>query len=290
MKACRVALLQMSSGVDLETNMGTVEQALKEAAAQGAELVVLPECVASFGGGKVSRAVEQVRQGAVRQRLGALCATHALWLVAGTLPVVDAASGDPRAFSRCFVFDSRGQEVSYYDKIHLFDVDVADTTGRYRESSDYQPGRHLTLIDTPWGRLAPLVCYDLRFPELFRALALQGAEIFSLPSAFTAVTGQAHWEPLIRARAIENGAYLLAANQCGQQGARATWGHSMVVDPWGKLCGSAGSTPQLLVVDLEPAILQQARQSIPSLQHHQLPPGWYPLPTRLWTPNGSIND
>ncbi|WP_426416076.1 carbon-nitrogen hydrolase family protein [Aestuariirhabdus sp. LZHN29] len=290
MKACRIALVQMNSGVDITENVCRAETAIAEASARGAQLVVLPECFASFGGGELDDVVQSLYDADVVGHLSRLCATYCVWLVAGTLPVTLAEEDDRRAHSRCFVFDSRGQEVSYYDKIHLFDVDVADTTGCYRESVDYQPGGHLTLIETPWGKLAPLICYDLRFPELFKALALQGAEIFCLPSAFTAVTGQAHWEPLLRARAIESGAYVLAANQCGQQGSRTTWGHSMVVDPWGKVCESAGADPQLVIADLEPNTQLQARQSIPSLQHHKLEKGWYPLPTRHDAPSGANNE
>ncbi|MCL6415218.1 carbon-nitrogen hydrolase family protein [Aestuariirhabdus sp. Z084] len=287
MQRCRIALAQMNSVADLKENLDNAERLIIEAGHQGADLIVLPECFASFGGGSVAEVAKTIEQAGVIARLSSLSARHGVWLVAGTLPMVEDGNPDIRAFSRCLVFDSQGREVSYYDKVHLFDVDVADTTGRYRESSDYQPGQHLSLIDTPWGKLAPLVCYDLRFPELFKALALNGAEIICLPSAFTAVTGQAHWEPLIRARAIENALYVLAVNQCGQTGSRKTWGHSMVVDPWGEICACAGDDVELVLVDLRPDTLVKARESIPSLNHHKLATGWYPLPVRTNDPNGS---
>lgn len=280
MKPCRLAVVQMNSGIDVTENLQHVQQRVADAVAQGAQLVVLPECFSSYGGGDLAGLVDQLRQLNVEQWLSDLSKAHSVWLVAGTIPVASSDPGDDRVCSRCLVFDSQGREVSYYDKIHLFDVSVADSTGNYRESKDYQPGRHAAMFDTPWGRISPLICYDLRFPELFKCLAVQGVEIFCLPSAFTAVTGAAHWETLLRARAIENSAFVVAANQCGTHGQRSTWGHSMIVDPWGRVQMDAGESPGVLVADLESAELDRVRNSIPSLQHHKLSGSWYPLP--IW--------
>lgn len=288
MKDFCVGIVQLNSGTSVESNLQEARRGVAEAVEQGARLVVLPECFASYGNDDLPRLLERLKQLEIESWLSELSRSLGVWLIAGTIPVMGGDPEDDRVCSRCLVFDSQGREVSYYDKIHLFDVSVADDCGQYRESRDYQPGQHVALIDTPWGRIAPLVCYDLRFPELFKVLALNGAELFFLPSAFTAVTGSAHWDVLLRARAIESGAFVIAANQCGTHGQRKTWGHSMVVNPWGQVVKSANGSPRVLVVELDSAELDRARESIPSLQHHKLSGIWYPLP--IWLNGQPLTD
>ncbi len=288
MKSVCVGIVQLNSGASVESNLQQAQRGITEAVEQGAQLVVLPECFASYGDGGLQGLLEQLQRLKIEGWLSELSQSLGVWLIAGTIPVTGGDPDDDRVCSRCLVFDSQGREVSYYDKIHLFDVSVADDTGQYRESRDYQPGKHTALIDTPWGRIAPLICYDLRFPELFKVLALSGAELFFLPSAFTAVTGSAHWKVLLRARAIENGAFVIAANQCGSHGQRKTWGHSMVVNPWGQVVTSAAEVPRVLVVKLDSTELDRARESIPSLQHHKLSGTWYSLP--IWLNGQPLTD
>lgn len=233
-----IAAIQLCSGNDLERNWIEVQQRLREAAAAGAQLAVLPENFVIFE-------ATQYRQVATRlpellERLGALARELDLWIVAGTLPAAIRRDGeavaDGRVRSACFVIDSDGEVVARYDKMHLFDVDVADAHGSYRESATFEPGHDVICVDTPVGRLGLAVCYDLRFPELFRALAEQGAELITVPAAFTYVTGAAHWQVLLRARAIENQVYVIGAAQGGEHSAtRRTYGHSQIIDPWGRV-------------------------------------------------------
>ncbi len=200
------------------------------------QLVVLPECVLLFGGHE-SQQLELVGESTInplKVALSELAAEFQVYLVAGSIPV---QADEQRVFSRCYLFDPQGQTLGQYDKLHLFDVDVEDGTGSYRESDTFCPGKHITVVDTPIGKIGLAICYDLRFPEMFQAMREAGAEIIALPAAFTKVTGEAHWQTLIQARAIETQCYLLAAAQWGQhsQGGRETWGQSMIVDPWGEI-------------------------------------------------------
>jgi predicted amidohydrolase len=172
-----------------------------------------------------------------------------------------------KAANRGFVIDPRGDIVARYDKIHMFDVDLANGES-YRESNNYRPGELGVVTDLPWGRLGVTICYDLRFPALYRALAEAGATMLAIPSAFTKQTGEAHWHVLMRARAIENGSFVLAAAQGGQhENGRATFGHSLIVDPWGRILAEGGTEPGIIIAEIDPAEVATARSRIPSLQH-----------------------
>lgn len=251
-KSFTVCTVQMTSTDDLSANLDWLDRLLAETDLSSVQMLVLPETFALFGVKDQSVLAQQERQflGPVGQRVRHWAKTYRLWIVAGTIPVRHAEETLPRA--RCHVIDSEGELVGYYDKIHLFDAQVGDRQGAYRESDSYGAGSEVVTLSTPWGRLGLAVCYDLRFPELFRALNDQGADFVTLPSAFTARTGEAHWEPLCRARAIENGFSVIAVNQCGDHDVkRSTWGHSMVVDAWGNTQDMAQSIGcQCFTIDL----------------------------------------
>ncbi len=275
MQDVKAAVIQMVSGRDPSANLAAAARLLADAAKQGAQLAVLPENFAVFSAADVQVHAEQAgdEHAPFQQFLAQQARQHGLWLVGGSIPLrADSDDGDARIFSSCLVYAPDGSLRARYDKIHLFDVDVADAQGRYRESHHFRPGSRVVTVDTPFGRMGLAICYDLRFPELFRALAAeQGAEIFVLPSAFTRVTGAAHWEILLRARAIENGCFLLAAGQGGQHDARReTYGHSMMIDPWGEVLALHESGDGVAVATLSAARLADIRAKLPVLQHRRL--------------------
>jgi nitrilase len=264
----RAAVVQLNSGPDPQANLATIAELVAEAAAGGARLVVLPEnCTAMVRGDEARLALaEPDGRGAVQQALAALAARHALWLVAGTLPI---AAPDGRAFASCLVFRPDGSRAARYDKVHLFDVEVPGGEV-HRESRATAPGRSAVVVETPAGVLGLSVCYDLRFPELYRALVERGATLLAVPAAFTAVTGAAHWEVLLRARAIEDQCYVLAAAQDGQHpGGRQTHGASMIIDPWGEVLACRAHGPGVLLADIDPARLVGLRQRFPVLEHRR---------------------
>ncbi len=270
MRSLSAAVVQLNSGIDLSANLETAEALIAAAAEDGAQLILLPECFALIGSREGSRALaeaEASEQGPVRQALADWARRYAVWLVAGSLPV---RQGD-RSRARCLVYDNGGHECVHYDKIHLFDVDLDDATGSYRESDEYAPGDVAVLIETPWGKLGLSICYDLRFPELYRELARRGAEIICVPAAFTRLTGAAHWDTLLRARAIENQCFILAANQTGSHpGPRQTWGHSQIIDPWGERLIDCGEAVGYGLAQLDAARLDKVRRDIPCGAHRRL--------------------
>lgn len=267
-----LAVIQMTSQPELVVNLAAARHLLECAARQGARLAVLPENFASLGHPDI-RAVaraEACGEGPILPWLARTARELGLWLVAGTLPLPPDDHPDARPRACSLLFDDGGRRVARYDKLHLFDVEVADGRGSYRESDDYAPGEQVVVADTPFGRLGLSVCYDLRFPELYTELRRQGAELISVPSAFTRGTGQAHWETLLRARAIETQCYLLAAAQGGEHaGGRQTHGHAAIVDPWGRLLCRDESDEGLLL--LEPDAAEQAaiRQRMPVQLHRR---------------------
>ncbi|MCX4028206.1 carbon-nitrogen hydrolase family protein [Endozoicomonas sp. SM1973] len=272
--AAQLAVLQMNSSDKVEGNLIQAEKLIQQAAYRGAKVIVLPECFASYAGKDTLQIAKQESDsnGPIRQLLARLAAQHKVWLIGGSIPFLPKEnSADRRAFSACFVYNDKGKELGQYSKIHLFDVTVSDSKGQYQESKEYMSGSHLLIVDTPIGRLAPLICYDLRFPELFRALINYGVEIICLPSAFTAVTGAAHWDVLMRARAIENFCYMAGADQAGiHADGRETFGHSMIVDPWGKVIAAAETDqPEVIMAEVDLNRLHQLRGRMPSLKHRQ---------------------
>ncbi len=267
-----LAVIQMATGAEVAHNLARARQLLEQAAEAGARLAVLPENFAAMGRDdlpSLGRA-EAMGEGPILPWLKQAARDLRLWIVAGTLPLPpdDCPQGKPNACS--LLIDELGQRVARYDKLHLFDADVADSRGRYRESDDYAAGSQVVVADTPLGRLGMSVCYDLRFAELYAALRAAGAELISVPSAFTAVTGEAHWTALIRARAIETQCYVLAAAQGGEHpGGRITHGHSSIVDPWGRLLCEQPSGEAALLAERD-AIEQAAiRQRMPVQRHRR---------------------
>ena len=269
----RVAAVQMNSGPTVDANLTRCAALLAEAAAAGSRLVVLPENFSLMPPGDADRiaAAESEDRGTVQGFLSSQAAQLGLWLVGGTLPL--RAQGGARVRASSLVYDDRGRRVARYDKIHLFDVEL-DNDEAYRESDAIEPGPvagNLVCVDTPVGRLGLSVCYDLRFPELYRGLSQAGAELFAVPSAFTATTGAAHWEQLLRARAIENLAYVVAPGQWGEHASgRRTHGHSLIVDPWGRILARMEDGEGVITADVDRDQLTSLRRRFPALQHRRI--------------------
>lgn len=265
-----VAAIQMTSGGNLEANLAQAEALIQQAVAQGAKLLVLPEYFAYHGCRDIPAIArqEQTPDGPARQFLAEQARRHQVWLVGGTIPV--AATADKRATASCFVVNDQGQEVACYRKMHLFDVEVGDAKGSYRESDDYCHGDQPVVVDTPFGRLGLSVCYDLRFPELYRYLADQGAEIIVVPSAFTAKTGEAHWQLLLQARAVENLSYVIGANMGDRfHPKRPTWGGSTIIDPWGQIQAQLDDGPGVITAEVDLDYLKKLRQKMPVYEHRR---------------------
>jgi predicted amidohydrolase len=265
-----LAVIQMVSQADVLANLAQARLLLEQAAAKGARLAVLPENFAAMGRSDLAELGrrEAVGEGPILPWLYQTARDLGLWIVAGTLPLPpDAQPGaKPRACS--LLIDEYGQRVARYDKLHLFDVEVGDSHGCYRESDDFAYGEQVVVADTPLGRLGLTVCCDLRFPELFSALREAGAELISLPAAFTAVTGAAHWQVLTRARAIETQCYVLAAGQGGSHpGGRETFGHSAIINPWGRVLAEQDSGQAVLVAARDAAEQAAIRQRMPVARH-----------------------
>ncbi len=267
----RVAAIQMNSGADVAANLAQAERLLGDAAADGCTVAVLPENFALMparGRDKVKHA-EEPGKGPIQEFLGDVARRHKLWVVGGSMPLV---SPEPdRVYGACPVFDQEGKKRAIYRKIHLFDVDLPDSDQSYRESHSMYAGDDPIVVETPAGILGLTICYDLRFPELFRQLVNGGAKLFSVPAAFTNVTGIAHWHTLLRARAIENLAYVVAAGQYGQHpDGRTTFGHSLIVDPWGKVLAELPDGAGHLVADIDTAKLEKLRNEFPVLKNRRL--------------------
>ena len=266
------AVIQMTTSPDVEANLATARGLLERAHAQGAVLAALPENFAIMGRKESDKvAVAEIAgEGPIQAFLGHTARELGMWIVGGTIPLRDEAE-QGRVAAASLVFDERGRNVARYDKIHLFDVDIPGREERYRESATVVPGVQPMVTTTPLGRLGMAVCYDVRFPELFRVLQAQGAEVFSLPSAFTAPTGRAHWELLVRARAVENLCYVLAPAQSGtHENGRETYGDSMIVDPWGHVVARvAEAGPGLAVAEIDRTLQHELRGRFPALAHRK---------------------
>jgi len=264
----RIAAVQMVSGTDVAANLDSAERLVRFAAERGARLVLLPEYfpVLSSDESVKLHVAETAGAGPVQDRLAALARDESVWLVAGTIPI---KTGDPEHVrNTCLVFDDRGRQVARYDKIHLFNLSLGAES--FCESRTIEPGSEPVAVETPVGRVALSVCYDLRFPELYRRLL--PFDVLCMPAAFTATTGRAHWEVLLRARAIENQCYVLAAGQGGTHpGGRRTHGHSMIVDPWGEVLDLLPEGPGVVIADIDTDRLQQVRRDLPALANRVLP-------------------
>jgi predicted amidohydrolase len=266
------AVIQMTSSPDVEANLATARGLLERARAQGAVLAALPENFAIMGHKEADKVAvaEPAGEGPIQAFLGHCARELGMWIVGGTIPIRDETQPG-RVAAACLVFDERGRSVARYDKIHLFDVDIPGREERYRESATIVAGAQPVVTTTPLGRLGMAVCYDMRFPELFRVLQAQGAEVFCLPSAFTAPTGRAHWELLLRARAVENLCYVLAPAQSGMHdNGRETYGDSMIVDPWGHVIARVAEPgPGLAVAQIDRTLQQELRGRFPALAHRK---------------------
>jgi len=268
----RVAAVQMASGPNISANLMEAARLIAVAAKDhGAKLVVLPENFALVGLSEQDkvRIREAEGSGPIQDFLANQAARHGVWLVGGTIPL--KAHDPQKVRAACMLWDERGRRVAHYDKMHLFDVHIAQTGENYAESLTIESGHRPVVVDTPFGKLGLAVCYDLRFPELFRAMLEQGMEVLAVPSAFTAVTGMAHWEILVRARAVENLSYVIAAAQGGYHAnGRETYGDSMIVDPWGVVLDRLPRGSGVVSAAIEPARLQSIRHNFPAIQHRRL--------------------
>jgi predicted amidohydrolase len=262
----RVGLIQMCSGRSAQRNVDAAAALIGEARAAGAQYVLTPEMTNIMEADRASflAAIAPEEEDASLAAFRDLARAHDLFIHVGSLAV---RISPEKAANRSFLINPRGEIVSRYDKIHMFDVDLPSGES-YRESRNYRPGELGVLADMPWGRLGLTICYDLRFPALYRALAEAGASFLSIPSAFTRQTGEAHWHVLLRARAIETGCFVFAAAQAGRhENGRETFGHSLVVDPWGRILADGGTEPGVALADVDVAEIAAVRGRIPSLQH-----------------------
>lgn len=267
----RVAAVQMASGPNIGANLIEAERLIYLAAENGAGLVVLPENFAIMGLDEEDKvkSCEKDGDGPIQEFLSRQAVLHNIWIVGGTIPLV---SGDPgKVFAACMLYDNAGERVVRYDKMHLFDVHIEENMESYTESLTILPGDDVVVADTPFGKIGLAVCYDLRFPELFRCMLDKGAEIFAIPAAFTAHTGKAHWESLVRVRAIENLCYVIAPAQGGYHiNGRETFGDSMVVDPWGIVLDRLPSGAGIVCADIDLERLRGIRRGFPSISHRKL--------------------
>jgi deaminated glutathione amidase len=267
----KVAALQMTSGADVQENLKEARSLLQEAHAAEAALAVLPENFAFMGMHDVDKLAiaETDGGGPIQDFLAQTAQRLGLWIIAGTIPL--RVPGDARVAAASLVYDAEGRRAGRYDKIHLFDVEIPERAESYRESAHMQPGKVPTVVDTPVGRIGLAVCYDVRFPELFRNLSAAGAELFVLPSAFTAPTGRAHWETLLRARAIENLAYVMAPAQSGfHPNGRETYGDSMIIDYWGRILSRLPRGRGCVSAEVDLVRQAEVRRSFPALMHRVL--------------------
>jgi deaminated glutathione amidase len=284
--AFTAACVQFTAGPDPEPNLHQVSELIRQARGAGADLIMTPEVSNFIESGRRRR--DKARREADDPFLAGmrdLARETGAWILLGSL-VIDPAgepgaeAGEERLANRSFLIDAEGAIVARYDKIHMFDIDLPGGES-YRESNAYRPGDRTVVAETPWGRLGMTVCYDLRFPHLYRALAQAGADFLAVPSVFTVPTGTAHWHVLLRARAIENGSFVFAPAQWGEHaGGRRSYGHSLIVDPWGEVLADGGEAPGIITAQIDPACIAKARGMVPSLQHDRVftPPELVRLP------------
>ncbi|MBS9430054.1 deaminated glutathione amidase [Photorhabdus akhurstii] len=271
MRNVNVALLQLCSGENIKHNLAQIEQQIKQLP-DTIKFVMTPENALLFANADSYRKhAEQQGHGPLQQAVSEIARRYGVWLLIGSMPLISRENPE-RLTSSSLLFDDQGKICARYDKIHMFDVNINDEHGSYNESSVFQRGEHITVVDTPVGRLGMTICYDLRFPGLFQALREQGAELISVPAAFTRLTGKAHWEPLLRARAIENQCILLAPAQVGVHGTRQTWGHSMAVDGWGKVIKKNPDAVSALQLNVRADSLKIMREQMKVVKHNRFRP------------------
>ncbi len=270
-KKPKMAAVQMATGPNVSANLLETERLIGEAAEDGASLAVLPENFAFMGkrDQDLLALSEADQDGPLQEFLSQMARKYGIWLVGGTVPMAAKDAGKVRA--ACMMYDDKGARVARYDKMHLFDVHLVEADERYVESATIEPGDRVVVVDTPLGKVGLAVCYDLRFPELFRVMLDRGVEIVALPASFTAITGKAHWEMLVRARAIENLAYVVAAAQGGYHiNGRETHGHSMVVDPWGMVLAQVPRGNGNAICSFDRDYQTTVRRTFPTISHRRL--------------------
>lgn len=269
MSGFRAACVQLCSGEDAAANIRMASDLIRAAAGGGASFIATPEntaLMASDGGAKLAQSFDEAQDPALPV-FCELARELGVWLLIGSLAIKVAAD---KTANRSFLIDPKGRIAARYSKIHLFDVDLPSGES-YRESHTVEGGEEAALAQTPWGRIGLSVCYDLRFPQLYRRLAQAGAFAFTVPSAFTETTGEAHWHVLLRARAIENGAFVIAPAQGGSHAnGRKTYGRSLIVAPWGEVLAEAGVEPGVILADIDPRLSEEARARVPSLRHDRI--------------------
>ena len=267
----KIAAIQMASGTNVSANLIEVSRQIVSAAQDGAKLIVLPENFAIMGMDDADQVkiAENEGSGQIQDFLSEQAKKNNVWLIAGTIPL--KSNNENKVYAACLVYNEKGERISRYDKIHLFDVHLEITSETYKESETIEAGNQVVVVDTPFGKIGLAICYDLRFPELFRQLVLQGAEIIVVPSAFTAITGKAHWEVLLRARAIENLCYVVASAQGGYHvNGRETHGNSMIIDPWGTILDRLPDGSGYVAADIDIENINKIRQSFPVLEHRKI--------------------
>jgi len=272
----KIAAIQMASGTNVSANLLEVSRQISSAVNAGAKLIVLPEnfAVMTLQDADQIKVAEDEGTGPIQDFLSEQAKNNNVWIIAGTIPLKlksDHPHYKNKIHAACLIFNEKGERVGRYDKIHLFDVHLEITSETYNESETIEAGNKAVVIDTPFGKIGLAICFDLRFPELFRQLVLQGAEIIVLPSAFTAITGKAHWEVLLRARAIENLCYMVASAQGGYHvNGRETYGDSMIVDPWGMVIDRLAQGSGYVVADIDIENIKNIRQNFPVLQNRKI--------------------
>ncbi len=266
------AAIQMASGPIVSANLNEALRLIKKAVKNGAQLIVLPENFAHMGMNDndiLSIAEDENDPGEILSFLSATAKKYKIWLVGGTVALKCAENNKIR--SACILFNEQGEKVARYDKIHLFDMDLSEERGAYHESAFTQPGNEIVVLDSPFGKIGLAICYDIRFPEMFRRMSSLGMEILLIPSSFTAITGKAHWEILNRSRAIEDLCYVVAAAQGGYHvNGRETHGNSMIISPWGKILSQQNKGPGYIIADIDNKYLHETRQNFPVLEHRRL--------------------
>lgn len=263
-----IAAIQMASGPHVQANLMEAARLIAEAVAQGAGLVVLPESFAIMGNNETETVAvaEEIGSGTIQSFMSQCAQQNKVWIVAGTIPI--RSENPKKAYAASILFNDKGEQVARYNKMHLFDVKISESKETYTESDTVAVGEEVVVVDTPFGKLGMAVCYDLRFPEFFRQMVDKGAEIFTVPSAFTEVTGRAHWEVLVRARAIENLSYVVASAQGGYHvSGKTTYGHTMLVDYWGAVLGSLDKGTGIVVTEIKLESQQRMRKTFPVLEH-----------------------
>lgn len=272
----KIAAIQMASGTNVSANLNEVSNQISNAVNAGAKLIVLPESFAIMGMHDADqiKVAEDEGTGPIQNFLSEQAEENRVWIVAGTIPLKlnsDHSDYDKKIFAACLVYNEKGESVSRYDKVHLFDAHIEATNETYNESETIEAGNKAVVVETPFGKVGLAICFDLRFPELFRQLVLSGTEIIVVPSAFTASTGKAHWEVLLRARAIENLCYVIASAQGGYHvSGRETYGDSMIVDPWGTVLDRLPQGSGYVIADIDVENIHTIRKSFPVLKNRKI--------------------